>query len=85
MSLAKDIPTRVTVEITGECYCTRVYAGDVLLVERSIRMVSKGEGRWEQPGDFYTDLPDFDELADELMDLDPFGTAQQLRELSEES
>lgn len=79
-----DVPTRVLMEITGDGYTTRVFAGDKLVSDRGMKMVRRGEARGLQKGDVYDDFEEFEKLAEELDELDGFGVACELRNLRED-
>lgn len=66
-------PTKVIIEITARGDKTSIYSGSTLLCERENVMVSAGESRSCQKGDFYDDLPDHDDLAEALEDGLCFG------------
>lgn len=70
-------PTKVTIECTADGYTVSVYSGDETIASRSTRM--EGDGRAleviEQSGDWYSALPNFEELADELETGVPFSIA----------
>jgi hypothetical protein len=68
-------PSKVTIEITADGYTTKVFAGDKVVSERSMLMEGRGGARGTKPGDIYDDLPDFDDLVDEIDGFSHFNIA----------
>ena len=81
-----DTPNKVIVTITPAGYCTEVFAGEKCISKRESKMISAGEARATDKGDFYDDLPEFEDLAEAMEDglsFGPFGIASELLNIHE--
>ena len=83
-------PIKVVIEITAEGESKTVYCGERVIARKTSTMVSSGESRSNEKGDWYEALCQGDEgqlldLAESLEDIElgTFGVASALHEFEE--
>lgn len=76
-------PTKVTIEITGKEYTTKVYDLDGLVLSDRTMKLHFGGARGTKKGSLEDDLncEEFDDLVEEIQNIDGYSVAKALQEL----